>query len=186
MNHSRGFAFHFEDQLALQLAQSLMHEKKWNKDRRDAHRHKPFVANVARRMKHEALLREFVIKLPDERFKGRALQLETQPGNLLLQQFFVAQVGPISGVHEASVTRAVSSTSPRYAAGNPQNFPRQENPRDLKVTRISHKKTCRLLRFSAACALSPQFVTKPAFDPSPEAKYCAEVFLRTLNERCHE
>src|SRR5882724_5170827 len=53
----RGFAFDLEHHRPLQRAQSLVYEKERNKDRGDANRHKPFIANVARRVKYQAFCR---------------------------------------------------------------------------------------------------------------------------------
>src|SRR5436305_683292 len=78
----RRFAFHFENDFFLKPPQPFMHEKKWNEDGGNSHRHEPLVANVARRMKREALLRKLVVKLLDERLEFAALKLQRELRNL--------------------------------------------------------------------------------------------------------
>jgi hypothetical protein len=50
-------------------------------------------------MKAKALLGQFVVQPPDERLQFRAFQLEAELGNVLLQQFFVAQLFPLNRFH---------------------------------------------------------------------------------------
>ena len=55
-----------------------MHEKKGNENGRYTDRHKPFVADVTRRMKNKSIRRKFVVKLLDQRFERRPLKPQTQ------------------------------------------------------------------------------------------------------------
>ena len=100
----RRLALDFEDHLALELAQPVMHEKERNEDRRDADRHEPFVADVAGRMKRQPLLRKLVVKLLDERLEFAAFELQAELGNLFLQQLVVAEIDPLGCFHVAKVT----------------------------------------------------------------------------------
>ena len=72
-------------------AQPVVDEKKRHEDRRDADRHKPFIADVTGRMKGQPLGRKLVVKLPDERFERRALEPQAELGDPALEQFLVAQ-----------------------------------------------------------------------------------------------
>jgi hypothetical protein len=80
-----------------------VHEKKRNEYRRDADRHEPFVTHVAGRVKHQALLRQLVVKPLDERLQFRSLQFEAKLGNSAFAQLVVAEIGPIGGFHAVSV-----------------------------------------------------------------------------------
>ena len=95
----RRFAFHFQHHPALEFAQPVVRQEKRNEDRRDADGHKPFVADVTRRMEGQALLRKLLIELLDERLKLGALQFQPEPGDFLFQQFLVAEIDPIGRVH---------------------------------------------------------------------------------------
>src|SRR5436309_13010283 len=77
----RRSAFHFEHHRALQRTQPLVDEKKRNENRRDTDRYEPFIANVTWRMKHQALYRKLVVKLPNKWFECRALKLQGERGN---------------------------------------------------------------------------------------------------------
>src|SRR5262249_46640221 len=68
-------AFHLEHHRALQRAQPVVREKKWDKDGRYPNWNEPFIPNVTRRMKRQAFCRELVIELSDERFERGSLEL---------------------------------------------------------------------------------------------------------------
>ena len=51
----RRSALDFEHHRPLQRAQPVVHEKKRHENRRDADRHEPFIADMTRRMKDQAL-----------------------------------------------------------------------------------------------------------------------------------
>src|SRR5262249_20042830 len=72
------FAFDFEHHRALQRAQPVVHEKEWNKNRRDTDWNEPFVADVTPRMKRQALCRKLAVKLLDQRFECYVLKPQTE------------------------------------------------------------------------------------------------------------
>src|ERR1051325_8159593 len=61
------------------------------------------VADMARRMKDEVFGGEFVVKLADERFQFRSLQLEAELGNLAFEQFLVAEIHPVGDIHRRKI-----------------------------------------------------------------------------------
>jgi hypothetical protein len=63
------------------LPQPVVREKERDEDRRDADRHEPFIAEVTRRMKGEALLCELVVELLHQRLELRAVELEAELGD---------------------------------------------------------------------------------------------------------
>ena len=67
-----------------------MHEKKRNKNGRNTNRHKPFIANVTRRMKYQSLRRKLVVKLFDQRLERRPLQPQPKLGDATFQKLLVA------------------------------------------------------------------------------------------------
>ena len=84
-------ALDLEHHRPLQRAQPVVHEKKRHEDRRDPDRHKPFIADVTRRMKREPMRRKLVIELTDERFERRSLEAQPELGDAALEKFVVAQ-----------------------------------------------------------------------------------------------
>src|SRR5207249_6431374 len=86
---------------SLERAQPIVHEKKWHEDRRNAHRHEPFIADVTWRMKELTFRRELVIKLLDQRHERCPLKLQPKCGNAVLEKPFVTQRCPIGRLHLA-------------------------------------------------------------------------------------
>ena len=78
MNHSGVPPSDFEHHRALECAQPVVHQKKRNKDRRNPNWDEPFIANMTRRMKHQAFCRKLIIEVPDERFECRALEPQSE------------------------------------------------------------------------------------------------------------
>src|SRR5205814_10564821 len=98
--------FHLQDHLSLELAQPLVRQKERNENRRNAYRNKPFVSHMTGRVEGQALLRQLIVKLLDQRLEFGALQLQAKLGDLLLQQLVVAQIAPIAGFHALNLTGA--------------------------------------------------------------------------------
>ncbi len=91
----RRFAFDFKNDFTFELPQPVVREKERDENRRDADGHKPFVADVAGRMKGQPFLRQLVVKLLDQRLEQSAVELETELGDFSLQQLVIAQTAPV-------------------------------------------------------------------------------------------
>ena len=63
------FAFNIQHDFSFQLAEPVVRQKKGNEDHRQIDRHKPFIADVARRIEGQPFLREFAVKFFDERLE---------------------------------------------------------------------------------------------------------------------
>ena len=91
----RRLPFDLQNHFAFEFAQPLVHEKKRDKNRRDANRHEPLITHVTPRMKDQPFRRQLIIKLLHQWFPLRSLQLQAQMRNLFLEQILIAKIDPI-------------------------------------------------------------------------------------------
>lgn len=97
-----GAPFDFENELEFELTEAFVDEVKGNENRGNADGDEPFVADVAGWMEGEILGAEFGVELLDEWLEFGAFDLEAELRNLALEQFVVAEIHPIGGVHDAA------------------------------------------------------------------------------------
>src|SRR5437899_2259739 len=97
------FAFDFQNHLAFKFEKSFVDEKKRDENCGDADRDEPFVADVARWLECQALLRKLLVKLLDKWLQFGGLKLEAELRDALLQQLFIRKIHPGGRFHQPSL-----------------------------------------------------------------------------------
>ena len=90
-----GPSLNLKDDLALQLAQTLLTQIEWDKDGRDILRAKPFITNMHRRLKGQPSCRQFLVQLHHTRFHGSTLNPQRKRADAPLKQRIIVQQTPV-------------------------------------------------------------------------------------------